>query len=80
MAIPPSPIELSREEQEELDRQNQLANDPYFHDIIRCGKPLKLRIIRKVVYNKPSNLSRYYCEVHDVLLDMSGYEIGKHPF
>ena len=69
-------MELTPEEQAELDRQNLLAEHPRFHDRIKCGSPLVLRIIRRKSYGNPIKIRRYYCVVHKVYLNLSGWEIG----
>jgi len=67
--------DLTAEEQAELERQNLEAEHPRFHDALKCG-PLEFRLVRKKVYHYHTELSRQYCKTHDVLVDMTGWEIG----
>jgi len=80
VSIPDAPIELSSDEEAEYERQKKQLDDPYWHDYGKCGQPLELRITHKAVYKKISRISRYYCQAHDVLVDLSGYEVGHHSF
>jgi hypothetical protein len=80
----PYPLEipepLSSSEEAAYQREKRQLDDPYWHDYGKCGLPLELQVTHKVVYGKVARISRYYCQVHDVLVDLSGYEVGHHSF
>lgn len=69
-------VEITPEEQAELDRQNQEADNKYFHDVIRCGKPLILKVYYRQKYNSKYKVRKYFCSVHLVYCSLSGWQEG----
>lgn len=79
--IPEEPIELSEDEQREYDRQIQELADPRFHDSGKCGEPLTLRVTLKTTTRlngviKGHYIRRKFCPVHQIEVDLSGWEVG----
>jgi hypothetical protein len=66
------PVTLTADEQRELDRQNALAEHPRYHDELKCGVKLELRFYTK----RHTRFHRQFCNVHQVVVNMSGWEIG----
>lgn len=65
-------MQLTSDEQAEYERQQKELADPHFHDEPKCGKALLVALI----FKRHTKLSRLYCEVHHVVVNMSGFEIG----
>lgn len=63
---------LTASEQAEYDRQQKELADPHFHDEPKCGKALLVTLI----FKRHTKLNRLYCEVHHIVVNMSGWEIG----
>lgn len=78
MALPEDPLHLSTDELAEYERQLKELSSPYFHETVKCGNPLTIRVIVKVTYGRINKLRRLYCEAHDTLVSLSGWEIGHH--
>jgi hypothetical protein len=73
LSIPQVPIELSSYEKAELERQNLQAQDnSRFHDHLKCGEPL----IARNYHKRHTKFHRQFCAVHQVIVNMSGWEIG----
>jgi hypothetical protein len=66
------PLYLTEDEQAELDRQNALAEHSRYHDELKCAAKLELRFY----FKRHTRFHRQFCITHQVLVSMSGWEIG----
>ena len=69
-------LELSPSEQEEYNRQIKELKHFRFHESVKCSQELITRVIKKPIGKSLALLNRRYCPTHDVLVDMTGWEIG----
>lgn len=65
-------MQLTANEQAEYERQRQELASQFFHDPGKCGKPL----LTAHIFKRHTRLDRQYCEVHHVIVNMSGWQIG----
>lgn len=68
------PEPLTESEHQEYLRQAAQLDDPRWHDSGKCGETLLDRSESRRV--RHARFHRWYCPVHEVLVDRSGYEIG----
>jgi hypothetical protein len=68
--------ELTQEEKAELERQHQEADNKHFHDVLKCKKPLILKVFYRQKYNSRYKVRKYFCSVHLVYCSLSGWQDG----
>jgi hypothetical protein len=67
--------DLTKEEELEYYRQLRILDDPHFHEWAKCGRPLVPYSYHKEKLRK-AKFHRQLCTVHNVIVSMSGWEIG----
>jgi hypothetical protein len=64
--------DLTKEEELEYYRQVRIYDNPHFHEEAKCGQQLK----PFTYYKRHTKFHRQSCPVHEVIVSMSGWEIG----